>query len=124
MFVRLPSKLFLQSTIILRNCHSTTYLQGQSPEPRVREYFYYMDHQGMLFMDDSKVKNFTSCYKDKQFLKFFISRIAHNHSGNVLTFIQQSFKHFYYILLRPSILGIPLEVLTFLNCGRLIKGFV
>nr|XP_033342328.1 UPF0598 protein CG30010 isoform X4 [Megalopta genalis] len=24
------------------------YKQGQSPEPKVREYFYYIDHQGML----------------------------------------------------------------------------
>lgn len=26
-----------------------TYIQGQSPQPRVREYFYYIDHQGMVF---------------------------------------------------------------------------
>lgn len=26
----------------------TTYVQGQSPEPRMREYFYYIDHQGMV----------------------------------------------------------------------------
>lgn len=25
------------------------YVQGQSPQPRVREYFYYIDHQGMVF---------------------------------------------------------------------------
>lgn len=25
-----------------------SYVQGQSPEPKVREYFYYIDHQGMV----------------------------------------------------------------------------
>lgn len=25
------------------------YTQGQSPEPRVREYFYYLDHQGQVY---------------------------------------------------------------------------
>lgn len=24
------------------------YVQGQSPEPSIREYFYYIDHQGMV----------------------------------------------------------------------------
>lgn len=84
-------------------CMSTTYFQGQSPEPKIREYFYFMDHQGMLFLDDSLMKNFTSCFKDKQvlrtfgkdlvkyvfvqphylfkFLRFFISRISHNNVG-------------------------------------------
>ncbi|XP_077019412.1 UPF0598 protein C8orf82 homolog [Tamandua tetradactyla] len=39
------------------------YTQGQSPEPRTREYFYFVDHQGQLFLDDTKVKNFTTCFK-------------------------------------------------------------
>ena len=71
------SKIFFSS----RNSHSETYIQGQSPEARIREYFYYMDHQGMLFLDDSKMKNFTSAFKDKQFLKFFITRIKKNDTG-------------------------------------------
>lgn len=25
-----------------------TYVQGQSPERKIREYFYYIDHQGMV----------------------------------------------------------------------------
>ena len=41
------------------------YTQGQNPEPSVREYFYYIDHQGMLFLDDAKIKNFTCCYKEQ-----------------------------------------------------------
>lgn len=28
-------------------CYST-YVQGQSPQPNIREYFYYIDHQGMV----------------------------------------------------------------------------
>jgi hypothetical protein len=71
---------------------NVTYIQGQSPEPRIREYFYYIDHQGQvnvlhkkiqlnselfrcsdqltkllflpqLFLDDTKVKNFVTCFK-------------------------------------------------------------
>lgn len=55
-----------------------TYTQGQSPEPRIREYFYYIDHEGMLFLDDAKMKNFTSCFKEKNFLKFFFNRLRQN----------------------------------------------
>lgn len=63
-------------------CRSTaTYSQGQSPEPRIREYFYYIDHQGQLFLDDTKVKNFVTCFKDKKFLVFFFSRLRSNQSG-------------------------------------------
>ncbi|KAM9358105.1 UPF0598 protein C8orf82 homolog [Symphorus nematophorus] len=60
---------------------AATYIQGQSPEPRIREYFYYIDHQGQLFLDDTKVKNFVTCFKDKQFLVFFFSRLRSNQSG-------------------------------------------
>ncbi|CAL8394178.1 unnamed protein product [Boreogadus saida] len=58
-----------------------TYVQGQSPEPRIREYFYYIDHQGQLFLDDTKVKNFVTCFKDKKFLVFFFSRLHSNQGG-------------------------------------------
>ncbi|XP_016930552.2 UPF0598 protein CG30010 [Drosophila suzukii] len=54
------------------------YNQGQSPEPKIREYFYYIDHEGMLFLDDAKMKNFTSCFKEKDFLRFFFSRLRLN----------------------------------------------
>jgi hypothetical protein len=43
----------------------------------VREYFYYLDHNGQLFMDDSRMKNFTSCFKDKQFLAFFFRSLKY-----------------------------------------------
>lgn len=29
-------------------CSTVSYVQGQSPERNVREYFYYIDHQGMV----------------------------------------------------------------------------
>ncbi|XP_064410618.1 UPF0598 protein C8orf82 homolog isoform X1 [Latimeria chalumnae] len=94
---------------------SASYIQGQSPEPRMREYFYYIDHQGQahlghtpscdlwsdwqnigaifrgvsglhgeswsskkLFLDDAKVKNFITCFKDKKFLIFFFKQLRVN----------------------------------------------
>lgn len=63
------------------NCRLVHYVQGQSPESRVREYFYYVDHQGQLFLDDARIKNFTSCFKEKQFLKFFFSQLEANATG-------------------------------------------
>ncbi|XP_050308963.1 UPF0598 protein CG30010 [Anthonomus grandis grandis] len=57
-----------------------TYIQGQEPEPRVREYFYFIDHQGMLFLDDSRMKNFTSCFKEPKFLQFFFQRLRVNNT--------------------------------------------
>lgn len=60
--------------------HVVSYVQGQSPSPKVREYFYYIDHQGQLFLDDTKVKNFITCFKDKQFLKFFFKRLKQNNT--------------------------------------------
>ncbi|PSN56237.1 UPF0598 protein [Blattella germanica] len=63
------------------NALSLKYVQGQSPEPKIREYFYFIDHQGMLFLDDARMKNFTSCFKDTQFLEFFFKRIRVNTTG-------------------------------------------
>ncbi|KAK7500340.1 hypothetical protein BaRGS_00008563 [Batillaria attramentaria] len=65
----------LQNVTVGRLVH---YVQGQSPEPRIREYFYYIDHQGQLFLDDAKMKNFTSCFKEKDFLVFFFNRLKFN----------------------------------------------
>ncbi|CAI8021449.1 UPF0598 protein C8orf82 homolog [Geodia barretti] len=59
----------------------TSYVQGQSISPRTREYFYYIDHQGQLFLDDTRVKNFITCFKDKKFLEFFFKRVKINTSG-------------------------------------------
>uniref|UniRef100_A0A8B9CTL2 Chromosome 8 open reading frame 82 n=1 Tax=Anser brachyrhynchus TaxID=132585 RepID=A0A8B9CTL2_9AVES len=57
------------------------YRQGQRPEPGTREYFYYIDHRGQLFLDDAKVKNFITCFKDERFLTFFFERLRPNRSG-------------------------------------------
>ncbi|XP_021342994.1 UPF0598 protein CG30010-like isoform X2 [Mizuhopecten yessoensis] len=62
-------------------CRCVHYIQGQSPEPKIREYFYFIDHQGQLFLDDSKMKNFTSCFKEKDFLAFFFKRLRLNESS-------------------------------------------
>ncbi|CAH0556927.1 unnamed protein product [Brassicogethes aeneus] len=56
----------------------STYVQGQEPEAKIREYFYYIDHQGMLFLDDARMKNFTSCFKEKKFLRFFFNQMRLN----------------------------------------------
>ena len=43
---------------------------------KTREYFYFIDHNGQLFLNDAKIKNFTSCFKEKEFLEFFMKRIS------------------------------------------------
>ncbi|XP_058830308.1 UPF0598 protein CG30010 [Topomyia yanbarensis] len=72
----------LKNTLIsiasIRRCSTSSYVQGQSPAPSIREYFYYIDHEGMLFLDDARIKNFTSCFKEKKFLEFFFKRIRLN----------------------------------------------
>lgn len=57
------------------------YEQGQASKEYLREYFYFVDHQGMLFLDDSRMKNFTSCFKEKKFLEFFFRRLRRNETG-------------------------------------------
>ncbi|KAK3086736.1 hypothetical protein FSP39_022670 [Pinctada imbricata] len=54
------------------------YIQGQAYRGKIREYFYFIDHQGQLFLDDAKIKNFTSCFKEKDFLVFFFKRLKLN----------------------------------------------
>ncbi|XP_076110897.1 UPF0598 protein CG30010-like [Mytilus galloprovincialis] len=64
------------SRLTSKRCIS--YIQGQSPEPKIREYFYFIDHHGQLFLDDARMKNFTSCFKEKDFLVFFFKRLRMN----------------------------------------------
>uniref|UniRef100_A0A1Q3F8L6 Uncharacterized protein n=1 Tax=Culex tarsalis TaxID=7177 RepID=A0A1Q3F8L6_CULTA len=71
-------KRFLSSTQCRNLASSVKYIQGQSPAPKIREYFYYIDHEGMLFLDDARIKNFTSCFKERKFLEFFFKRIRPN----------------------------------------------
>lgn len=52
-----------------------TYTQGEEIGNKRRCYFYFVDHNGYLFLDDVRMRNFTSCYKDPEFLEFFYTRI-------------------------------------------------
>ncbi|KAM4906616.1 UPF0598 protein C8orf82 homolog isoform 2-T2 [Sylvia borin] len=70
----------MRAGALLRLCSRPEfrYQQGQRPEPGIREYFYYLDHHGRLFLDDAKVKNFITCFKDVRFLSFFFRRLERN----------------------------------------------
>ncbi|GFY41936.1 hypothetical protein TNIN_258613 [Trichonephila inaurata madagascariensis] len=46
MFKILSRKTFITSITPI-NIRYISYQQGQSPEPNTREYFYFIDHQGM-----------------------------------------------------------------------------
>ncbi|UJR28309.1 hypothetical protein I4U23_009554 [Adineta vaga] len=76
--------MFLSILSSLNKCKPSTrllsYVQGQAPPDRsdVREYFYSIDSFGQLFLDDTRFKNFTSCYKDPKFLHFFFTRLRAN----------------------------------------------
>ncbi|XP_021923661.1 UPF0598 protein CG30010 isoform X3 [Zootermopsis nevadensis] len=37
-----------------------------------------------LFLDDARMKNFTSCFKDKKFLEFFFKRLRLNTTGRYM----------------------------------------
>ncbi|KAA0189556.1 hypothetical protein FBUS_01189 [Fasciolopsis buskii] len=76
--IHILSKPLLTRYVFFGARHLCFYVQGQSPRPHVREYFYYVDHNGQLFLDDTRFKNFTSCFKDLTFLEFFFSRIQVN----------------------------------------------
>ncbi|XP_065674996.1 UPF0598 protein CG30010 isoform X2 [Hydra vulgaris] len=67
--------------VIYRRFNSKKYTQGFYMENGVREYFYYIDHQGQLFLDGTKIRNFVTCFKDKAFLVFFYKRIKTNNGG-------------------------------------------
>jgi len=72
----------------IRNCCNKakeSYIQGQSPAPGIREYFFYVDHQGMLFQDDSKMKHFTAAMKEKKLLFNFFKRLRYNDTGRYET---------------------------------------
>ena len=77
-----------QSWRVLSNVAKSPYVQGQSPAPGEREYFYYVDHQGMLFLDDSRMKNFTAALKEKRLLFNFFKRLKMNETGRYHEFRQ------------------------------------
>uniref|UniRef100_A0A672RBZ5 Si:ch1073-287p18.1 n=1 Tax=Sinocyclocheilus grahami TaxID=75366 RepID=A0A672RBZ5_SINGR len=61
--MRFANRLFSSEWRRFLSRDVSSYTQGQSPEARIRQYFYYIDHQGQLFLDDTKVKNFVTCFK-------------------------------------------------------------
>ena len=84
----------LKPRVLSRLLGTMSYVQGQSPSPKTREYFYYVDHQGQvrrhltntdyrviyilfvhfqLFLDDTKVKNFITCFKGEFTVVFLIT---------------------------------------------------
>ena len=46
-----------------------------------REWFYYIDHKGMLFLEETEPKNYTSCLKDDRFLVSPFSDDNEEYSG-------------------------------------------
>ena len=48
-----------------------------------REWFYYIDHKGMLYLEETEPKNYTSCLKDDRFLV----RKANNPKVNFVGFL-------------------------------------
>ncbi|XP_046379667.1 UPF0598 protein CG30010-like [Haliotis rufescens] len=109
------------------------YVQGQSPEPKIREYFYFIDHQGQLFLDDSKMKNFTSCFKEKAFLAFFFSRLKMNETdrfreefpylspcGRERNFIRCDDKPVVYTKILPSRQADGSSLLSYGGAGELL----
>lgn len=43
-----------------------------------RRYFYVLDSRGLLFLEDSKFRNYATCLKDKTFLDFFFKQLRAN----------------------------------------------
>jgi len=54
------------------------YIQGQEPSPGVREYFFYVDHHGRLFQDDSRMFHWTAALKEEKLLFNFFKRLKFN----------------------------------------------
>jgi len=54
------------------------YTQGQEPSPGVREYFFYVDHHGRLFQDDSRMFHWTAALKEEKLLFNFFKRLRFN----------------------------------------------
>ena len=68
-----PTRQCLQALRFAWTKPSIEYEQGRWID-NVREYFYYLDHNGQLFLDDSRMKNFTSCFKGfDESSQFFLS---------------------------------------------------
>ena len=64
----------------IRIPQSTSFYLSQGEQ---RSYYYVLDTRGQLHLEESKHRNFTSCFKDKQFLSFFFKQLRPN-SDDVL----------------------------------------
>ena len=45
------------------------------------KWFYYIDHRGLLYLEDVTPKNYTSCLKQKKALDFFFTHLQENDLG-------------------------------------------
>jgi len=45
------------------------------------EWFYSVDQKGLLYLDETEPKNYTSCLKDDKFLNFFFKTLKKNDTG-------------------------------------------
>ncbi|KAI9209404.1 uncharacterized protein BJ171DRAFT_486898 [Polychytrium aggregatum] len=57
---------------------ATRRLLTSAPQKWDREYFYHVDCHGQLFLEDITHKNFTTCFKNREFLNFFYARLQPN----------------------------------------------
>ena len=83
-FKHLKHKPYLIQTLARCFCDKPkvkTYTQGRSPSPGIREYFFFVDHNGMLFQDDSKMKHWTAAMKEKKLLFNFFKRLRFNETN-------------------------------------------
>ena len=72
---------WLKSQTILRS-YSSRVLRDkkfyESEGKDHRRYFYVLDHRGLLFLEESKFRNYATCLKDKTFLDFFFKQLRVN----------------------------------------------
>lgn len=91
--------MFLKRSLVFNQIRRASYVQGDHVEG-VRHYFYYIDHEGQLFLDDSRMKNFTSCFKGNYY------RLQYKHDNNINVtmthFPEKRFLTFFYRNLRPN----------------------
>mmetsp|Transcript_11915 Transcript_11915/g.17719 ORF Transcript_11915/g.17719 Transcript_11915/m.17719 type:complete len:234 (+) Transcript_11915:39-740(+) len=76
---------FCSRTYRLTNYMATTTqkdLKGNVMIQGVRCYFFKVDGGGRLFLEDTKHKNFVSCFTDADFLQFFYTHVRPNTSSS------------------------------------------
>lgn len=58
-------RIFFSSIKYARHYGDVSYVQGQSPGKNLREYFYYIDHQGMVSVLEMLLKSIKLCNGSK-----------------------------------------------------------